>query len=501
MRLTTAGIFATAAFLGATALAQAENAHSTGLTSIQSINLPQSNNSSIGATDLGRTFRYAGPVVGEVPVRDAGHTTRLEWSPGADAPPAPPMSAVGSTVKTVKTPLTQRSVAGPITQSAAESSATARPENSALPRVYTGAYRGRGPATPVHFDPNMLVGGATASSIVSTASDNVYDNATAEGKYWTDSCGCESGCADCCCGPCWHRSGAFFDFLYLHASGVDVSYALPQDGINTGSPATGTAPMGTVGVADPDYEGGARAGFTYALDCCSSLTATYTWYESDTNHGIAVASPLVIRSLLHPPAVVTSLEGFGNSAVARYDIDFDLFDLDYRRLYSGGKCHAVNYLIGVRYAYLNQELTMDVASTTTSRVATDVDFEGLGFRFGVDGERHAACSGLFVYGRAIANILAGEVRADYLLQNTAPATLVNVRWEDDRVVPILEYELGAGWQNQCGTLRFSAGYYMAAWFNTVSTGTWVQAVQNTNFVNVDDTMTFDGLTARVEVRW
>jgi len=42
---------------------------------------------------------------------------------------------------------------------------------------------------------------------------------------------------------------------------------------------------------------------------------------------------------------------------------------------------------------------------------------------------------------------------------------------------------------------------MSHWFNIVSTPVFVDAVQADNYVDVDDTISFDGLVGRAEVRW
>jgi hypothetical protein len=42
---------------------------------------------------------------------------------------------------------------------------------------------------------------------------------------------------------------------------------------------------------------------------------------------------------------------------------------------------------------------------------------------------------------------------------------------------------------------------VSGWFNTVNTDRWIKAVQNDNFVDFNDKMTFDGLVARAEVRF
>jgi hypothetical protein len=66
---------------------------------------------------------------------------------------------------------------------------------------------------------------------------------------------------------------------------------------------------------------------------------------------------------------------------------------------------------------------------------------------------------------------------------------------------MLDLELGVGWQSPCGHYRFTAGYVVSTWLNTVSTDEWIDSVRNNNFVGLDDRMSFDGLTARGEYRF
>ena len=73
-------------------------------------------------------------------------------------------------------------------------------------------------------------------------------------------------------------------------------------------------------------------------------------------------------------------------------------------------------------------------------------------------------------------------------------------WEDNRVVPQLEYEAGFCLQ-PCGKWRFSAGYMVSQWLNTVSTPEFINAVQANNYVDVRDQVTFAGLVARVGCCW
>ncbi len=70
----------------------------------------------------------------------------------------------------------------------------------------------------------------------------------------------------------------------------------------------------------------------------------------------------------------------------------------------------------------------------------------------------------------------------------------------------LDLELGGGWQSNCGHLRVTCGYMISSWFNAVTTDQWIRAVGRGNFVGQPDSMSydtlmFDGLTVRAELRF
>jgi hypothetical protein len=69
------------------------------------------------------------------------------------------------------------------------------------------------------------------------------------------------------------------------------------------------------------------------------------------------------------------------------------------------------------------------------------------------------------------------------------------------LVSILEGEVGAGWQSCCGRIRGSVGYQVAGWFNMVTTADFINAVQTSEFDGIGDKITFDGYTARLELRY
>jgi hypothetical protein len=176
-----------------------------------------------------------------------------------------------------------------------------------------------------------------------------------------------------------------------------------------------------------------------------------------------------------------------------------------RRLFSGGCRHALNYVVGARYGKLQQnfrQIGNFSPPTGTIRTSTDIEFEGVGLRAGLEGEHRIGYSGFAGYGKLAMNVLFGEFHSNYLQFNqTTDETQANSNWDDRRAVPLLEYEVGVSWTSRRGHWRTTAGYYTAFWFNTITTGEFVQAVQNADFVDVGETIAFNGFVSRVEFRF
>lgn len=353
------------------------------------------------------------------------------------------------------------------------------------------------PTGAVGHQPAMFGPVAQGLAYETSANDVRYE-LTGHSNTCDNSC-CEQDCCPqrCCAVYCGHKSGVFADFLLLQPRGIDMPYAIPQNGID---PAV-AVPVGPVGVADPDYEPGFRIGGNYALSACTSIGAMFSYLDTQTNGSIAINQPNVIHSLVTHPNTASAAANTQLSE-ASYDIDFRIADVYYKALWTGGAYHEVNWLVGARYAHLDQDFSerhsVNAGVTTTT---TDIDFDGAGPRFGLEGERRCRTNGFLVYGNAYASFLAGNFGADYLQSNTFALTQATTAFSDDRVVSILEYELGIGWISCNGCVRVKAGYYMAAWYNTLTTGKWVDAVQGNNYVDQHDTVTFDGLVTRLEFLW
>ena len=283
-----------------------------------------------------------------------------------------------------------------------------------------------------------------------------------------------------------------------------MAHAQQQNG--TGG--AGTVPFGRIGTVDPHYEPGFRVGGNWAIDRCSSIAASYTFFESDAVD--TVVPPVIpggggaVGSLVHHPgAAITASAGPVN---ASYDIDFQLADIDYRRLLCASNRHWVNYSLGVRYGHMEQDFrqtgVFGGGQAGTIDTTTNIDFDGGGIKLGLEAERVIGCRGFSLYGKASVSPMVGRFGSDYTMFNsTTSVLLANSVWEDDRFVTLLDYEVGLAWMSPCYKWRLTAGYMASFWFNAITTPAFVDAVQADNYVGVDGTISFDGLTARIERRW
>jgi hypothetical protein len=203
--------------------------------------------------------------------------------------------------------------------------------------------------------------------------------------------------------------------------------------------------------------------------------------------------------LVFHPNTLSASDG-GIFAEADYEMSFDLIDIEYREIISCGSDYETNFVVGTRYANLEQQFAMRLPINGNETVDTDIDFDGIGLRLGLEGSRYAR-RGLSAYGKGFVNLLAGEFRADYDQGNSFDSSVVDTNWEAGRLVPILDLETGLGWTTANGCWYFSLGYLYSAWFNSVKTDEFIDAVQANNFTDLGGTLTFDGLVARVEARF
>ena len=314
---------------------------------------------------------------------------------------------------------------------------------------------------------------------------------------WAGSCGAV-GC-DPCCTPWWaHRTGGFGEVLYLWPGNSDLIYAVEQ----TDTTAT-ASPTGPIGITNVDEAVGYRVGFSIAKDFCSSYFGSYARWDNDTTDLLQASGQNVLNSrLIHPSTTTVGSQSLQSST--EQSISFQTADFGYRRMAKASDTSALHWLGGLRYGNLEQGLlgqqTVSVATGLTS-VTTDIDFDGFGILAGLDGERRSKCCGGLLYGKVIGSLLAGDWRADYRQTNQFGGGVIANHFEDFRVTPTLDAELGFGWTSKGGRVKLTAGYLFSHWFNTVSNRDYLRNVRSGNLEDMADVLTFSGLTSRFEWRF
>lgn len=312
------------------------------------------------------------------------------------------------------------------------------------------------------------------------------------------------GCCDTpscepeCCTPCCrrHRCAVFGDLLLLSATNVDLPYALPASGLGPVNVLNGPA-----ATAESQYETGFRVGANYAFDDCNSLMGTFWHFDSSDRdqESLPGTGGSFFRALLTDPGT-QNVAADSLATRSRYDIDFTMIDLVWKKAIYRNESTLVNAVVGARYAHLSQDLVATYQILGTTTVDMDTDFHGIGPRLGIDADS-VSSSGFLVYGNAHANFLVGVFESDYRQNNVFAGAQSFTSYEDSRFITQLELELGVGWQSCCGKYRITAGYYMAGWFNAVTVPALVRGVQRRQLEDLDDTIGFNGLTVRAMIQF
>lgn len=296
-----------------------------------------------------------------------------------------------------------------------------------------------------------------------------------------------------------HRTGFFGDFLYTRPRNAEVAYALPIDGV---APIGDEVPIGPVALVDQEYEPGFRAGAVVRLTDGASIRGQYTFFRFENSDSVSVTAPNTLRSLVIHPNTTNAASAFLDAS-ATQDINMDLIDVDYRGLIlgcescEGSKCAVVlNAILGGRYVDFEQDFNSTFVGTGTINVNSNVEFKGGGIRLGVEGEHHATSTGFYVYGSGVTNLMVGTFETTYNQIHSVNGTEASTGWTAGRIVPALDLEIGAGWVGPRRRLKFSGGYMVSTWFNVVKTDDWIEAVQTSNYNDIDGIITFDGLVAR-----
>ncbi len=294
----------------------------------------------------------------------------------------------------------------------------------------------------------------------------------------------------------------FGEFLYLRASDAAMTnYAVPVNGPVVPPPTPGV-PMGPVAFVEQGFEPGYRVGFDWVWNDYSRWVAAYTSLDLSASDMVSVdpASPLVLQSLVIHPSTAAANGSF-LTASGKSDVKMRLGDIDYRRVFVED-WYRWDFLVGARYARLDQDFRSEFTnSTTTEVVDASANFEGGGIRFGTRGDWRSSQHGFFIYAQATTSFVAGQFSSSYSQTDSFLGVVANTSRKDDRIINLTDAELGLGWHSQDRRWWFSGGYLFNTWSDIVSNAGMIRTAQATSFTPIRDRLTFDGLAARGELRF
>ncbi len=301
------------------------------------------------------------------------------------------------------------------------------------------------------------------------------------------------------CTPWWaHKSGAYGELLYLRPGDANIVYAVQQTGIVANS-----SPTGPLGFTSVHEHLGYKVGLTSALTQKSSLYASFaSWHGDNLSNITATGTDVLNSTMIHPSTATVGAASL--AAQGRQRLGFNVVDAGLRHLYRASDCGVLNWNLGLRYGNLKQGMTASQTVSVPNGLTTvdaNVKFHGFGIAGGLDGERRSVRTGWLAYGRVMGSLLAGNWKSTYRQSNQFNPGVIGNNFEEFRVSPVIDTELGFGWATSDDGFRITTGYLFSSWLHTINNRDYIQAVRDSRLFGLDNSMTFSGLTFRTELRF
>jgi hypothetical protein len=301
------------------------------------------------------------------------------------------------------------------------------------------------------------------------------------------------------------------DVLYLRPS-AKYDYAI-LDPINGGQePDVGSQILSV----DPNYDTGYRLSLGYAFPS-SGVDVTGRYASLDTSEG---AHDFAGSGDLHP--ISTHVDPKNEDAVetrARMDLDYQAFDLEVGKSIAGSSGTQMRFHAGLRSGRIEQKLDAeyigngdftpadDILAGNPSTLSTSSEYEGIGARIGGLGSWEVI-RGLHLFGGVAASLLVGDLDISY---RDRQYDNNERRYEDrgltgqdeQRVVPVIEGQIGAGWQFVTGSavVEIALGYQFETWIGALASVQFADTDPDSHMVKNYDDLTLQGPFLRVSGRF
>lgn len=272
------------------------------------------------------------------------------------------------------------------------------------------------------------------------------------------------------------------EFLWWQAIQEQLTYA--QSGVLV-QPGTSSTSSGKVYKPDFSWDPGFRVGLGfYPGHNGWDLYANYTWLHSSSTDTASSGNGTLAPVVLIPSGLSNTSVSQITKARSQWDFHFNVIDLELGRNFYLSRSLAVRPYAGLKGTWQDQDwktrytagqVVINNSAPLPGNVRTrqDQDVWGIGIRMGANGSWYF-CKGWGL----VTNIAFSGVWMDYdndrkdtfRQNNTASATTVNVRKDNDSVKAVIEMMLGlrGEWWFQQERYHFAlqAGWEAQVWINT-----------------------------------
>lgn len=298
--------------------------------------------------------------------------------------------------------------------------------------------------------------------------------------------------------PGWQAS---VEMIYMRPSRDNLDYVI-QDAARIGPNSVGGSYLELV----PNYHSGNRLGLNYNSDTGAGFRLQYTKLATADRDFISnyKANFDLWGTWLHPNAIIDDNDV--TSAAMKYDLDMDVFDLSAHKRFNVGRDWGLGVEAGLRYARLNQDITINYRQDVTPVLFRSADvynnnkFIGYGPRFGLDVDWRLG-KGVNLFSTLAGSLLVGDLdlslkELDRQVAAVNYTTRVDVdRTDQNRTVPVVEMRAGIGYGYALENGMYigaKAGYELQKWFNMATNQRYTDDVDS-QLMNTDTTdLSLDG---------
>lgn len=240
-------------------------------------------------------------------------------------------------------------------------------------------------------------------------------------------------------------------------------------------------------------DSGIRAGLHYTTASGWEIGFQYTHLDIDAaSSAAAPALGNMWATRSHP-----NENEEARTANAWANLDYDVFDLELRRWFLINRVAAIQFLGGLRWASIDQDLRIDYDGDdfTNAQVFNAGRMDGFGVRLGALGQWRLS-HGLSLFARGAGTLAYGKFENQLLETNLGGVdTIGDVSDRYEQALPAIEAAVGLTWR--CDWIELACGYELTNWFDLSDRSMFVDSAHEGAYSPSSTNLLLDGVFARM----